>query len=55
MFQLPFPPLRNLFIPVFLNCWLAKRSLENMFVSIVFITLVRKVLTHKACPHSRCI
>ncbi|XP_055702403.1 potassium channel subfamily T member 2 isoform X26 [Phlebotomus papatasi] len=25
------PPLRNLFIPVFLNCWLAKRSLENMF------------------------
>ncbi|XP_052746867.1 potassium channel subfamily T member 1 isoform X14 [Bicyclus anynana] len=27
----PFPPLRNLFIPVFLNCWLAKRSLENMF------------------------
>ncbi|XP_062525171.1 potassium channel subfamily T member 2 isoform X2 [Bombyx mori] len=28
---LTFPPLRNLFIPVFLNCWLAKRSLENMF------------------------
>ncbi|XP_039763887.1 potassium channel subfamily T member 2 isoform X4 [Pararge aegeria] len=27
----PFAPLRNLFIPVFLNCWLAKRSLENMF------------------------
>ncbi|XP_037915505.1 potassium channel subfamily T member 2 isoform X3 [Hermetia illucens] len=25
------PPLRHLFIPVFLNCWLAKRSLENMF------------------------
>ncbi|XP_021695809.1 potassium channel subfamily T member 2 isoform X10 [Aedes aegypti] len=25
------PPFRNLFIPVFLNCWLAKRSLENMF------------------------
>ncbi|XP_018788574.1 PREDICTED: potassium channel subfamily T member 2 isoform X3 [Bactrocera latifrons] len=24
-------PLRNLFIPIFLNCWLAKRSLENMF------------------------
>ncbi|XP_067309243.1 potassium channel subfamily T member 2 [Pseudorasbora parva] len=24
------PPLRNLFIPVFLNCWLAKRTLENM-------------------------
>ncbi|XP_065161092.1 potassium channel subfamily T member 2 isoform X4 [Atheta coriaria] len=26
-----YPPLRNVFIPVFLNCWLAKRSLENMF------------------------
>ncbi|XP_076336746.1 potassium channel subfamily T member 2-like isoform X3 [Tachypleus tridentatus] len=25
------PPLRNLFIPVFLNCWLAKFALENMF------------------------
>ncbi|XP_039287560.1 potassium channel subfamily T member 2-like isoform X15 [Nilaparvata lugens] len=24
-------PLRNMFIPVFLNCWLAKKSLENMF------------------------
>ncbi|CAM4594697.1 unnamed protein product [Leuciscus chuanchicus] len=23
-------PLRNLFIPVFLKCWLAKRALENM-------------------------
>ncbi|KAJ8672874.1 hypothetical protein QAD02_004135, partial [Eretmocerus hayati] len=26
-----FPPMRNLFIPIFLNCWLAKHSLENMF------------------------
>ncbi|KAK9979667.1 hypothetical protein ABG768_013086 [Culter alburnus] len=25
-----YTPLRNLFIPVFLNCWLAKRSLESM-------------------------
>ncbi|XP_067333293.1 potassium channel subfamily T member 2 isoform X2 [Channa argus] len=24
------PDLRNLFIPVFLNCWLAKHALENM-------------------------
>ncbi|XP_022242998.1 potassium channel subfamily T member 1-like [Limulus polyphemus] len=24
------PPLRNLFIPVFLNCWLAKYALENI-------------------------
>ncbi|KAL5290200.1 KCNT2 family protein [Megaselia abdita] len=26
-----YKPFINLFIPVFLNCWLAKRSLENMF------------------------
>ncbi|XP_076655993.1 slowpoke 2 isoform X8 [Halictus rubicundus] len=26
-----YPPMRNLFIPVFLNCWLAKHSLQNMF------------------------
>lgn len=32
--QILWPPMRNLFIPIFLNCWLAKRSLENMFVSI---------------------
>ncbi|KAI5701307.1 hypothetical protein M8J75_008199 [Diaphorina citri] len=25
------PHLRNMFIPIFLNCWLAKKSLENMF------------------------
>uniref|UniRef100_A0A8C1QY11 Si:dkey-21e5.1 n=1 Tax=Cyprinus carpio TaxID=7962 RepID=A0A8C1QY11_CYPCA len=24
------PPLRNIFVPVFLNCWLAKSALENM-------------------------
>ncbi|KAM5148315.1 potassium channel subfamily T member 2 isoform 3-T3 [Mantella aurantiaca] len=24
------PPLRNLFVPVFLNCWLAKHALESM-------------------------
>uniref|UniRef100_A0A8C5AF48 RCK N-terminal domain-containing protein n=1 Tax=Gadus morhua TaxID=8049 RepID=A0A8C5AF48_GADMO len=24
------PPIRNVFIPVFLNCWLAKCALENM-------------------------
>jgi hypothetical protein len=29
--QVFFPSLRHLFIPVFLNCWLAKHSLENMF------------------------
>uniref|UniRef100_A0ACB8F3M8 Uncharacterized protein n=1 Tax=Sphaerodactylus townsendi TaxID=933632 RepID=A0ACB8F3M8_9SAUR len=28
------PSLRNLFIPVFLNCWLAKHALENMIVSV---------------------
>ncbi|XP_047741157.1 potassium channel subfamily T member 2, partial [Hyalella azteca] len=26
-----YPPLRNLFLPAFLNCWLAKHALENMF------------------------
>jgi potassium channel subfamily T member 1 len=25
------PPLRYVFIPIFLNCWLAKNQLENMF------------------------
>lgn len=32
-FQVTLPSLRNLFIPVFLNCWLAKHTLENMIVS----------------------
>ncbi|TNN58676.1 Potassium channel subfamily T member 1 [Liparis tanakae] len=27
------PSIRNIFIPVFLNCWLAKCALENMIVS----------------------
>ncbi|CRL02893.1 CLUMA_CG015879, isoform B [Clunio marinus] len=31
VFTIFFPSLRHLFIPVFLNCWLAKHSLENMF------------------------
>ncbi|XP_034254066.1 potassium channel subfamily T member 2 isoform X5 [Thrips palmi] len=31
MFTLLYSPLRHLFIPVFLNCWLAKQSLQNMF------------------------
>ncbi|KAH9496929.1 potassium channel, sub T, member 1 [Bulinus truncatus] len=26
-----FQPLRHLFIPVFLNCWLAKNAMQNMF------------------------
>uniref|UniRef100_A0A8C1ZGZ3 Si:dkey-21e5.1 n=1 Tax=Cyprinus carpio TaxID=7962 RepID=A0A8C1ZGZ3_CYPCA len=29
-FQIFWPPLRNIFVPVFLNCWLAKSALENM-------------------------
>lgn len=32
--QIFWPPLRNLFIPVFLNCWLAKCALESMIVSV---------------------
>ncbi|XP_046454025.1 potassium channel subfamily T member 2-like isoform X1 [Daphnia pulex] len=31
VFTMFYSPLRHLFIPVFLNCWLAKRALENMF------------------------
>ncbi|XP_076263119.1 slowpoke 2 isoform X3 [Rhynchophorus ferrugineus] len=30
-FTIFYAPLRTMFIPVFLNCWLAKHSLENMF------------------------
>ncbi|PNI67263.1 KCNT2 isoform 7 [Pan troglodytes] len=30
VFQIFWPSLRNLFVPVFLNCWLAKHALENM-------------------------
>ena len=26
-------PYRGMFIPVFLNCWLAKNAMQNMFVS----------------------
>lgn len=32
-------PLKNIFVPVFLNCWLAKGALENMIVSNAFIVL----------------
>lgn len=31
--QIFWPPLRQLFIPVFFNIWLAKQALEDMFVS----------------------
>lgn len=31
--QIFWPSIRNIFIPVFLNCWLAKCALENMIVS----------------------
>ncbi|KAJ8357232.1 hypothetical protein SKAU_G00200260 [Synaphobranchus kaupii] len=30
LFTIMWNPLRNLFIPVFLNCWLAKHAFENM-------------------------
>ncbi|CAG5099595.1 Similar to KCNT1: Potassium channel subfamily T member 1 (Gallus gallus) [Cotesia congregata] len=33
-FNILYPPMRNLFIPVFLNCWLAKHSLENIVCGI---------------------
>ena len=48
-FQMISQELRKLFIPVFLNCWLAKSALQNMFVCISytlsqtnFIYLVQK-------------
>ena len=28
MLKIPWPPLRHVFIPVYLNCWLAKSQLE---------------------------
>lgn len=38
-------PLRNIFVPVFLNCWLAKGALENMIVSNdAFITAFLRAL-----------
>nr|XP_042700316.1 potassium channel subfamily T member 2 isoform X3 [Chrysemys picta bellii] len=39
------PPLRNLFIPVFLNCWLAKHALENMIQNDLHRAIQR---THSA-------
>jgi len=30
--QVFYDPLRNMFVPVFVNCWLAKVALENMLV-----------------------
>ena len=47
-FQILYPPWRNLFIPVFLNCWLAKSALENMLVNKRYFsksdTVVHKLL-----------
>ena len=37
--QVILPSVRNLFIPVFLNCWLAKHALENMIVSTDMCTV----------------
>lgn len=36
--QIFWPSIRNIFIPVFLNCWLAKCALENMIVSQTALT-----------------
>uniref|UniRef100_A0A2K5YW53 RCK N-terminal domain-containing protein n=1 Tax=Mandrillus leucophaeus TaxID=9568 RepID=A0A2K5YW53_MANLE len=40
------PSLRNLFVPVFLNCWLAKHALENMIVSIEVKIMMRTFMSH---------
>uniref|UniRef100_A0A8C0UHW1 Potassium sodium-activated channel subfamily T member 1 n=1 Tax=Cyanistes caeruleus TaxID=156563 RepID=A0A8C0UHW1_CYACU len=43
------PPLRNLFIPVFLNCWLAKYALENMIVSVPLCPAVMALFPSRTC------
>uniref|UniRef100_A0A8C1I020 Potassium sodium-activated channel subfamily T member 1b n=1 Tax=Cyprinus carpio carpio TaxID=630221 RepID=A0A8C1I020_CYPCA len=43
------PPLRNIFVPVFLNCWLAKSALENMIVSSFCSCGVSFVILCRAC------
>lgn len=37
LFQIFYIPIRNVFVPVFLNCWLAKAALENMLVSTLLL------------------
>lgn len=54
--QIFFPPLRHLFIPIFLNCWLAKHSLENMFVSsLCEISFIWNVRIHPYCEFFICL
>jgi hypothetical protein len=36
-FQIFFVNYRSIFVPVFLNCWLAKITLENILVSKLFL------------------
>uniref|UniRef100_A0A670KIP4 Potassium sodium-activated channel subfamily T member 1 n=1 Tax=Podarcis muralis TaxID=64176 RepID=A0A670KIP4_PODMU len=47
------PPLRNLFIPVFLNCWLAKHALENMIncfnILHLFFLLLLSFISSRTC------
>ena len=38
-FQIFYIRLRNLWLPLFLNCWLAKSALDTMLVSILFFLL----------------
>uniref|UniRef100_A0A2K6KXE7 Potassium sodium-activated channel subfamily T member 2 n=1 Tax=Rhinopithecus bieti TaxID=61621 RepID=A0A2K6KXE7_RHIBE len=51
------PSLRNLFVPVFLNCWLAKHALENMIVSIevkTFVSYLKDLILIHICFFSIC-
>ena len=39
LLQIFYYPIREVFVPVFLNCWLAKTALENMLVSSIYASL----------------
>ena len=46
VFQIFYYPIRDVFVPVFLNCWLAKVALENMLVSTDTSSCLILVLVH---------
>lgn len=45
-------PLRNLFVPVFLNCWLGKSLERNWLLTILFHSFIKQAVAIKEC---RCI
>ena len=50
MFQVAYIPLRNMYIPVFLNCWLAKIILESMLVRKELTLTVLRCFTRSHWP-----